>query len=112
MRSSGPRAWSSPIPKNHPGPGFSPAQPRETVRSIQLLGKHDGRPALVRTLLANAQEFPEEDLAVRVQTGELDAAFFYSTETAPLGLRTLELPRDASLAGEITYAVAMLPRAA
>ncbi len=83
-----------------------------TIRAIELLAKHDGHPGLGRMLLANAQEFPEEDLAVRVETGELDAAFFYSTETARLGLRTLELPSYANLSGEITYAVAVLPHAA
>ena len=83
-----------------------------TIRSIQLLGKHEGQAALARTLLANAQEFPEEDLAVRVETGELDAAFFYSTETAPLRLPTIELPASSNLASEITYAIAVLPPAA
>jgi molybdate/tungstate transport system substrate-binding protein len=83
-----------------------------TIRAIQLLAQHDGHAVLARTLLANAQAFPEEDLAVRVETGELDAAFFYSTETARLGLRTLELPSYANLSGEIAYAVAVLPHAA
>jgi molybdate/tungstate transport system substrate-binding protein len=83
-----------------------------TIRAIQLLGKHEGRLALARGLLAAAQEFPEEDLAVRVETGELDAAFFYSTETGPLGLRTIELPAAANLSGEIAYAIAILPQPA
>ncbi|HET9393342.1 MAG TPA: substrate-binding domain-containing protein [Candidatus Rubrimentiphilum sp.] len=83
-----------------------------TIRAIGLLGKHEGRAALANTLLANAQVFPEEDLAVRVETGELDAAFFYSTETGPLKLHTIELPGAANLSDEITYAVAVLPHAA
>jgi len=83
-----------------------------TIRAIQLLGKHEDRPALARALLANAQEFPEEDLAVRVETGELDAAFFYSTETRPLGLHRVELPAGTNLSGEIAYAIAVLPHAA
>ena len=83
-----------------------------TIRAIQLLGKHAGQPALARALLLHSEEFPEEDLAVRVETGELDAAFFYSTETGRLGLGTLELPGDANLSGEIAYGIAVLPGAA
>ncbi len=81
-----------------------------TIRAIRLLGKR--QPAKARALLLHSQEFPEEDLAVRVEAGELDAAFFYSTETARPGLLTLELPDGANLAGEITFAIAVLPHAA
>lgn len=61
--------------------------------------------------------FPEEDLAVRVQSGELDAGFFYTTETAALGLRVLPLPHALAAAGDAVYALGVLrhapdPRAA
>jgi len=88
-----------------------------TVRVLQLLGKHFHRPAEANAVLAKAEVFPEEDLAVRVESGELDAGFFYSTETSGRGLRALELPSDSNLSREIAYAIAVLrhaphPRAA
>ncbi len=82
-----------------------------TVRVIGLLGQHFRRADLARKLLGAAHEFPEEDLAVRVQTGELDAGFFYSTETAPMGLRTIELPAGTNLAKDIAFGIAILPHA-
>lgn len=92
-------------------PAIDPKGAR-TLRVIQLLGQHFHQADSARKLLQRAQEFPEEDLAVRVQTGELDAGFFYSTETAPLGLRTIELPAGTNLAGEIAFGIAILPHAA
>ncbi len=82
-----------------------------TIRAVELLGKQERRAAQARLLLARSAEFPEEDLAVRVETGELDAGFFYSTETPRLGLRTLELPAAANLRNEITFAIAVMPHA-
>jgi molybdate/tungstate transport system substrate-binding protein len=92
-------------------PAIDPKGAR-TVRTVQLLAKHYHQPTFAQNLLASAQVFPEEDLAVRVQTGELDAGFFYSTETAPMGLPTIELPPDTNLANEIAFAIAILPHAA
>ena len=91
-------------------PAIDPKGAR-TVRAVQLLAKHYHKPAFAQNLLASAQVFPEEDLAVRVQTGELDAGFFYSTETAPMGLPTVELPAGTNLANEIAFAIAILPHA-
>lgn len=82
-----------------------------TMRSIAQLGNLERRPNLAQALLARAAEYPEEDLTVRVETGALDAGFFYSTEIARPGLRTIELPPGANLSGEITYALAVMPRA-
>jgi len=92
-------------------PAIDPKGAR-TVRAVQLLGRYYRQPASARKLLGNAPEFPEEDLAVRVQTGELDAGFFYSTETAPMGLQTIELPPGTNLANEITFGIAVLPHSA
>lgn len=92
-------------------PAIDPKGAR-TERVARLLEKRYRRPGFARRLLSQAQEFPEEDLAVRVQTGELDAGFFYSTEAAPLGLRTVELPPDSNLAGQIAFGIAILPGAA
>jgi molybdate/tungstate transport system substrate-binding protein len=91
-------------------PAIDPKGAR-TVRVIQLLGQRFRRTDLARRLLENAREFPEEDLAVRVQTGELDAGFFYSTETAPMGLRTIELPAGTNLANDIAFGIAVLEHA-
>ena len=92
-------------------PAIDPKGAR-TMRVIALLGQRFHRADFARNLLASAHEFPEEDLAVRVQTGELDAGFFYSTETAPMGLRTIELPAGTNLENEIAFGIAVLPHAA
>jgi molybdate/tungstate transport system substrate-binding protein len=91
-------------------PAIDPKGAR-TVRVIQLLGQRLHRADFARMLLENAHAFPEEDLAVRVQSGELDAGFFYSTETAPMGLRTIELPAGTNLANDIAFGIAVLPHA-
>jgi len=53
-------------------------------------------PGLVRRVLGGpenpAQVFPEETLMGRLQSGELDAGFFYSTETAAAGIPSVALP--------------------
>lgn len=92
-------------------PAIDPKGAR-TVRTIGLLGQYFHQPDFAPRLLQNAPEFPEEDLAVRVQTGELDAGFFYSIETAPMGLRTIELPAGTNLADDIAFGIAVLPSAA
>ncbi len=91
-------------------PAIDPKGAR-TVRVLQLLGLHYHQPDLAQKLLGSAHQFPEEDLAVRVQTGELDAGFFYSTEAAPMALRTIELPPGTNLANEIAFGIAVLPHA-
>jgi molybdate/tungstate transport system substrate-binding protein len=83
-----------------------------TVQSLQLLGKHDRAPDLAQAVLRKTGVFPEEDLAVRVESGEIDAGFFYSTEIPGRGLRAVELPQDSNLSDTITYAIAQMPNAA
>lgn len=79
-----------------------------TLETITLLGSLEHAQARARTLVRDSQVFPEEDLAVRVETGQLDAGFFYSTETPGRGLRIIELAHAAGLSNEITYGVAVL----
>jgi molybdate/tungstate transport system substrate-binding protein len=79
-----------------------------TIRVVQLLAQYYRRPQLARQLLARSQAFPEEDLAVRVETGEADAGFFYSTELTGRGLISIELPAGTNLDGRIAYAIARL----
>lgn len=82
-----------------------------TLRAIELLGRHFHDMAKARTIAAKVETFPEEDLAVRVESGELDAGFFYSTETPGRQLRTIELPADANLSNDIAYAMAVMRNA-
>ncbi len=91
-------------------PALDPKGER-TIVSLRLLGKHFHQPQLAQEVLQKSEMFPEEDLAVRVESGETDAGFFYSTETPRRGLSLLELPADANLSGKIAYAIAQLPDA-
>jgi molybdate transport system substrate-binding protein len=56
-----------------------------------------------------AQIFPEEDLLARVETGEIDAGFFYHTEAIARGYRYVALP--PSPASQVTYALAVMKNA-
>ncbi|HET9095966.1 MAG TPA: substrate-binding domain-containing protein [Candidatus Baltobacteraceae bacterium] len=79
-----------------------------TIQVLRLLGAHFHDAAKARAIEAKAGTFPEEDLAVRVESGELDAGFFYSTETPGRDLRTIELPADSNLSHSIAYALAVM----
>jgi molybdate/tungstate transport system substrate-binding protein len=57
----------------------------------------------------SAQVLPEETLVGRLQTGQLDAGFFYSTETVDAGIRTIELPTE--IAPKAVYTVTILRNA-
>lgn len=82
-----------------------------TIRVLQLLGAHFHDPEKARAILAKAETFPEEDLAVRVESGEVDAGFFYSTEIPGRSLRAVELPDDANLSNDIAYTLAVMQNA-
>jgi molybdate transport system substrate-binding protein len=56
-----------------------------------------------------AQVLPEETLVGRLQSGEIDAGFFYSTETAEAHIPALALP--ASIASGAQYTATILKRA-
>jgi molybdate/tungstate transport system substrate-binding protein len=72
-----------------------------TLIVAQLLQRESGIPDLAEKLLGNArnpsQVFPEETTLVRLESGELDAAFLYSTESAVRRLPAVELPVYANL---------------
>jgi molybdate transport system substrate-binding protein len=51
------------------------------------------------------QVFPEEALIGRLQSGQLDAGFFYATEAAAMRLETIRLPPD--MAPEAVYTLAI-----
>lgn len=52
-----------------------------------------------------AQVFPEENLVGRLQSGQLDVGFFYSTETTDLKLSVLTLPPETALSAHYTATV-------
>ena len=79
-----------------------------TLRVLRLLARHFHSPGAAAGFAAAESIYPEEDLLVRVESGELDGAFFYSTETSGKGLRVLELPSDANLSTQIAYGAAIL----
>lgn len=57
-----------------------------------------------------AQVLPEETLVGRLQSGQLDAGFFYSTETADLKIPSVRLPADFDI--KARYTITVLDRAA
>ena len=52
-----------------------------------------------------AQVLPEENLVGRLQSGELDVGFFYSTETADLHIAAISLPAEVALSAHYTVTV-------
>lgn len=61
------------------------------AEAITKVGKAEGDPGLSKQILAHSQVFPEQDLVGRLQSGQLDAAFFYSIETNELSIPTVSL---------------------
>jgi molybdate/tungstate transport system substrate-binding protein len=51
------------------------------------------------------QLFPEEDLVSKLQSGDLDAGFFYSTETVDHNIAAIKLPTEISLSAHYTATV-------
>ncbi len=81
--------------------------------ALQLMGQAEtlyGIPGLSRRVLGDpenpAQVLPEEVLVGRLQSGLLDAAFFYSTETADEGIPHVMLP--ASIGPKAVYTVTIV----
>ncbi len=52
-----------------------------------------------------AQVLPEENLIGRLQSGELDVGFFYSTETADLHIAAIPLPPEVALSAHYTITI-------
>jgi molybdate/tungstate transport system substrate-binding protein len=52
-----------------------------------------------------AQVLPEESLVGRLQSGQLDVGFFYSTETADLKITAIPLPPEVALSANYTVTV-------
>ncbi|GAB0118495.1 extracellular solute-binding protein [Acidisoma sp. 7E03] len=56
-----------------------------------------------------AQVLPEESLVGRLQSGQIDLGFFYSTETTELKIPAIALPKEVSLSAH--YTATLLNRA-
>ncbi len=76
----------------------------KTLAALKALGVAPG---------GDSQVFPEEDLLARVETGQADCGFFYTTETRVPGLRTIALPDGIGARPGIAvlYAIEVLPNA-
>jgi molybdate/tungstate transport system substrate-binding protein len=80
--------------------------------TIQLLDHAEqvyNQPGLAQKILGApdnpAQVFPEETLVGRLQSGQLDVGFFYSTETSDLKIPSISLPPEVSLSAHYTATV-------
>lgn len=66
-----------------------------TVEFVGKAASYYGKPGLVQKILGQdenpAQVFPEEDLIGRLQSGQLDAGFFYANEAAEANIPTIQL---------------------
>ncbi|MHB1871681.1 MAG: extracellular solute-binding protein [Steroidobacteraceae bacterium] len=92
---------------------------RLTIVLLRRAATYYHEPGLARRVLGAPenpeQGLPEEALVGRLQSGQLDAGFFYSTETAAADIPAVHLPR--SIAPQALYTIAILrdaphPRAA
>ena len=81
-----------------------------TVRLLRRAAIRYDLPGLAHRVLGGvenpAQVLPEETLLGRLQSGQLDAGFFYSTETAAAGIPAVRLPRG--LTPQALYTVALV----
>ncbi|HVU60492.1 MAG TPA: substrate-binding domain-containing protein [Mycobacteriales bacterium] len=81
-----------------------------TVTALDAAQRAYGLPrTFASSVRDEASVFPEEDLLGRLQAGQLDVGFFYTSEAVPAHLRTVPLGRVHEAA---TYTVTLLERAA
>ena len=84
-----------------------------TVELLQRAEEYYKQPSLFERVLGGsdnpAQVLPEEVLVGRFQSGELDVAFFYSTEASDAKIKYLELP--AEVAPKARYTASILRNA-
>lgn len=84
-----------------------------TVELVDAAAAYYHQPDLARRVLGTAenahQVFPETELIGRLQSGQLDAGFFYANEAAEAHIPTVAPP--AAIARGATYTVTVLQRA-
>ena len=80
--------------------------------TVQLLDKAERvyhQPGLAQAVLGSPdnpeQVRPEENLVGRLQSGQIDVGFFYSTETSDLKIPSIPLPQEVALSAVYTVAV-------
>jgi molybdate/tungstate transport system substrate-binding protein len=88
-------------PKTDPKGKLTATALKEAARAHDL-------PALSAIASSESNVFPEETLVGRLQSGQLDAGFFYTSETTPAGIPTVEL---TGVALKATYTVTVLNQA-
>ena len=80
-----------------------------TVSLLAHAEQVTGQAGLAQKVLGDpenpAQVLPEEILVGRLQSGQLDAGFFYSTETADLKIPAIPLPANMALSAHYTATV-------
>lgn len=80
-----------------------------TVKLLKSAEAFYRQPGLARRVLGPddnaAQVFPEEALVGRLQSGQLDCGFFYSTETADARIPAVSLPADITPRAVYTIAI-------
>ncbi len=77
---------------------------RYTIDAMKIAGGA----AILGTDENPGQVFPEEDLLARIDTGEIDAGFFYKTEALARGLHFVALPGKAAMGDRISYTLAVM----
>lgn len=79
-----------------------------TVQALQQAEQTYHEPGFATRVENDSKVFPEQDLLAQLQSGKLDAGFFYSNETAEKQIPTVDLG-DVKLAA--TYTVTVLNQA-
>jgi molybdate/tungstate transport system substrate-binding protein len=106
---AGRRAWYEVL--SSPGLRLGRTDPRldpkgyRTILTVELAERYYRRPGLVAKLLGAlenpAQTFPEEALVGRLESGQLDAGFFYLTEVKEQHLPYVTLPDAINLGNPV-----------
>lgn len=79
-----------------------------TVQALQQAATAYGQAGLPTAIEKNSTVFPEETLVGRLQSGQLDAGFFYTSEAVPAHIPTVTL---GSVHLAATYTVTVLNKA-
>jgi len=78
------------------------------VAALEQAARAHDEPALARIATDSANYFPEEDLVGRLQSGQLDAGFFYTVEASAARIPTVSL---APISERGTYTITILNHA-
>jgi molybdate/tungstate transport system substrate-binding protein len=77
-----------------------------TAQALTDTAKSQNMPALTAIENAKGDVFPEETLVARLQSGQLDAGFFYTIEAIPTNIPTVPLTGTTDL--KATYTISTL----